>query len=171
MKRLFLALALVLALVAVSPVMADDVDDAFTRATTAYGRGDYAAALKDLLFAADKGYGPAQYDLGLMNNLGQGVPQNYAEAMKWYLLAAEWGVPQAKINLGRMYAKGEGVPQDYVRAYMWASLAIAGLPPGEDRDGAAKNRDLDAAHLTPKQIDNAKTLAREWTKEHKVKSK
>ncbi len=82
--------------------------------------------------------------------------------MKWYRKAAEQGNDSAQFNLGVMYTKGRGVPQDYVQAHMWYNLAAAGSPPGEDRDSAAKNRDIVAERMTPAQIAEAQRLAREW---------
>ncbi len=54
------------------------------------------------------------------------------------------------------------MPQDYVQAAKWFNLAAAGSPPGEDRDMAAKHRDLVAKHMTPAQIAEAQRLAAKW---------
>ena len=45
----------------------------------------------------------AQYNLGVMYDNGEGVPQDYKEAVKWYRLAAEQGNANAQTNLGNMY--------------------------------------------------------------------
>ena len=74
----------------------------------------------------------AQYNLGLMYDNGEGVPQDYAEAVKWYRLAAEQGHAKAQYNLGLMYDNGEGVPQDYAEAVKWYRLAA------EQGDAAAQ---------------------------------
>jgi hypothetical protein len=166
MKQLLAGLAL--AAVTVSPVLADEAHDAWERATVAYDHGDYVAALKDLHFAADHGNAAAQYDIGLMYHLGQGIPVDYSEAMKWYRKAIEQGVAHAAINLGRMYAKGEGVSQDFAQAYLWTAIALAGLPPGADHDGTKKNLELDAEKLSPPELAGAKALAQEWLDKHVV---
>ena len=101
-------------------------------------------------------------NLGVMYDIGQGVPQDYAEAVKWYRLAAEQNDAVAQYNLGAMYANGRGVPQDYVQAHMWSNLAAAKLPPGEKRDSAVKNRDNLAERMAPAQIAETQKLAREW---------
>ena len=49
---------------------------------------DGAEAEKWFRLAADQGYAPAQYNLGVMYTNGWGVPQNYDEATKWHALAA-----------------------------------------------------------------------------------
>ena len=65
----------------------------------------------------------AQYNLGLMYDNGQGVPQDYKQAVKWYTKAAEQGDANAQYSLGYMYANGQGVPQDYKQAVMWFTKA------------------------------------------------
>ena len=81
------------------------------RADRAYLRGDYDKALADIQFLAHGGEARAQYDLGLMYDKGQGVPQSDAEAMRWYERAAEQGEPRAQYNLGLMHLNGQGVPR------------------------------------------------------------
>src|SRR5260221_14680774 len=54
----------------------------FDDAVAAYGRGDYATAARLLEPLANDGISVAQFNLGLMYDLGQGVTQNDAEAMK-----------------------------------------------------------------------------------------
>ena len=78
-------------------------------ATDAYMRGDYTTALRLMRPLAEQGDAAAQFDLGKMYRMGQGLPQDYAEAAKWYRKAAERGYAAAQCNLGLMYAKGEGV--------------------------------------------------------------
>ncbi len=88
-------------------------------ATAAYQRGDYATALREWRPLAKQGDADAQYNLGIMYERGQGVPQDDAEAVKWYCKAAEQGYASAQFNLGNMYGEGQGVPQDYAEAVKW----------------------------------------------------
>jgi uncharacterized protein len=106
--------------------------------------------------AAEKGFPPAESNLGVSYENGKGVPQDYAEAVIWYRKAAEQGYGVAQNNLGGMYSRGLGVPKDYVRAYMWFSLAVA-----QYRD-AERNLDLVARQMTSAQIAEAQKLAGEW---------
>ena len=69
---------------------------------------DYAAALKWYRVAADKGFGGAQNNLGVMFENGLGVTQNYAEAVKWYRRAADLDYAEAQNNLGNMYRERPG---------------------------------------------------------------
>ena len=100
------------------PALADVQDG-----VRAYRRGDYAAALREWRPYAEQGDAAAQYNLGVLYDQGQGVPQDYGQAVKWYRLAAEQGDADAQFNLGALYAKGQGVPQDYGQAVKWYRLA------------------------------------------------
>ncbi len=54
----------------------------------AYERGDYATALEEWLPLAKGGNANAQYHLGFMYAVGQGVPKDDVEAHMWLSLAA-----------------------------------------------------------------------------------
>ncbi|HEY7533333.1 MAG TPA: tetratricopeptide repeat protein [Nitrospiraceae bacterium] len=105
------------------PLLSSCLED--RRADKAYLRGDYSKTEKELRYLADHGDVRAQYDLGVLYDQGQGVPQNDHEAMSWYRRAAEQGDARAQYNLGLMYANGQGVPPNLVEAYYWVSLAAA----------------------------------------------
>jgi TPR repeat protein len=87
---------------------------------------------------------------------GQGAISDYGEAAKCNRLAAAQGIASAQASLGVMYANGQGVAQDYVRAHMWLNLSGA----SGDALGTT-NRDIIAARMTPQQIAEAQTMARE----------
>jgi hypothetical protein len=110
-----------------------------------------------LRLAADQGFASAQLYLGLMYDLGHGVPQDYQEAVPWYRLAAGQGHFYAQYNLGGMYGLGRGVPQDYVQAHLWYNLAAS-----QGYQAAAKLRDSLAQKMMPAQVAEAQRLAREW---------
>ncbi len=128
----------------------------------AYNRGDYVTAFREILPLAEQGDAVAQRSLGLLYHNGQGVPQDSAEAVTWYRIAAEQGYAGAQHSLGFMYARGQGVPQDYAEAHFWFILAGAGLPPGEDRDRAAKSQDVVAKHMTADQVAGSQRRAEMW---------
>ncbi len=90
-RRLIPTVALLLALV--TPAAAQDFDAGWE----AYVRGDYDDALRVFRVWADQGDADAQYSLGVMYDLGQGVAQDDAEAVKWYRAAAEQGVADLDI--------------------------------------------------------------------------
>jgi TPR repeat protein len=102
----------------------------------------------------------AQYNLGLMYYRGQGVAQDDQEAARWFRLAAAQGNARAQSNLGLLYLEGKGVAQDYVRAHMWINIA-ASLGSGELATASAKIRDDFAEGMTPAQLEQAQTMARQ----------
>ena len=128
----------------------------YQKGLTAAQSGDYATALSELTPFAKQGDADAQSYLGLMYFKGDGVPQDYKTAAKWYRLAAEQGLAFAQGNLGTMYANGTGVIQDNVYAHMWGNI---GASNGYEYGG--KLRDEVAELMTPAQIAEAQTLARE----------
>ncbi len=93
------------------------------KAEAAYLRGDYATALREWRPLAEQGDAKAQYNLGIMYDNGQGVPQDYAQALQWFRKAAEQGYDFSQFNLGRMYRTGRGATQDYAEAAKWYSKA------------------------------------------------
>ena len=74
--------------------------DAFIDAVEALEREDYETAYKLFLPLAEQGDADAQFNLGVMYDEGEGVPQDYKEAFKWYRLAAEQGDAFAQFELG-----------------------------------------------------------------------
>ena len=73
--------------------------------------------------AAEQDLADAQFNLGLMYDTGESVPQDEAEAANSYRMAAEKGIAGAQNSLGGIYAKGDGVPQDFAAAVKWFRLA------------------------------------------------
>ena len=116
-----------------------------------------AESLKETYQKAEDGDADAQFNLGLMYDTGESVPQDYKEAMKWYSRAAEQGNARAQHNLGLIYATGEGVPKNYVLAYKWFNLAAA-----QGNEQAIKNRDTCKRYMSPFQIAKGQRLSREF---------
>jgi TPR repeat protein len=93
--------ATILMLSLTAPVAAGPGEDAMAVSA----RGDYATALRLLRPLADQGDAQAQYNLGVLYDNGQGVPQSNAEAMKWYRKAADQGEARDQNNLANRYAR------------------------------------------------------------------
>jgi len=125
---------------------------------------DYDKALKKLMPLALQGHPAAQYNLGVMHEWGNGVPQDHVKALKWYRLSAEQSHKDAQNNLGAMLSKGEGVEQDFVEALKWFVVAA-----GNGSEGGRKNIDIVEKRMSSEQITQAKKLAREWLKQHPKK--
>lgn len=111
-----MAVCCALLLVLATPTNAD-----FGIGKTAYDRGDYATALRELRPLAEQGNAAAQLSLGVMYATGRGVPQDYTEALRWYRLAVKQGKAEAPSLMGVQYEKGQGMPQEYVCAYTFAA--------------------------------------------------
>jgi TPR repeat protein len=67
----------------------------FDKGDAAYKSGDYASALRELKPLAEQGHAGAQNTLGVMYNMGRGVPRNDKTAVMWYQLAPEQGHAKA----------------------------------------------------------------------------
>jgi TPR repeat protein len=87
------------------------------------GRGgaekNYPQAYAWFQKAADGGSLAGQFNLGVMNEKGQGVPQDFHEALRWYRKAADQGYAHAQFAIGDLYWDGNGVPKDKVEALVW----------------------------------------------------
>jgi len=116
-----------------------------------------APDLEETRVLAEQGDAIAQYNLGLMYDRGEGVPEDDVEAVRWHRLAAEQGYAISQYQLGYMYALGEGVPEDYVLAYMWVNLAAA-----QGSENAQEIKDILEERLTREQIAEAQRMSREW---------
>jgi hypothetical protein len=82
-----------------------------------------------------------------------------------YGLVAAQGDARGQTNLGLMYENGQGVVQDYVRAHMWFNLGASSLS-GEEGKKVSSYREKVAAKMTPPQIAEAQSLARECVKKN-----
>jgi TPR repeat protein len=94
----------------------------------AFTEDDFKEAQK----GAESGDADAQLSLGIMYDLGQGVPQNFTEALKWYRLSAGQGNAAAQNNLGVMYLNGSGTAKNYFEGAKWIQMsANQGYAKGE----------------------------------------
>ncbi len=103
----------------------------------AYGEGDYATALKELKPLAEQGDAEAQALLGMMYNLGRGVPLDIGQAMKWYQASADQGNAEGECHLGTIQLvkdPAQGIKllrlsaqQGFSDAYLMLGLAYMNL--------------------------------------------
>ena len=75
----------------------------FEDGEAAFQRGDYATALTIFRTLAEQGDAFAQNNLGVMYDLGHGVPQDDNQAFDWYARAAKQGNAFARYNIETMY--------------------------------------------------------------------
>jgi TPR repeat protein len=67
----------------------------------------------------------AEYRLGVLYALGQGVKQDYGHAAQLFQAAADGGVAEAQYNVAVMYSEGMGVQKDPTKAVEWYQKAAA----------------------------------------------
>src|SRR5260370_14376341 len=103
MTRAFGAIFVVVLLI--SSFAASSAAYSLEDAVAAYGRADYATALRIYRSMADQGLAISQFNVGLMYDNGQGVSKDEVQAMKWYRLAADQGRSDAQYQLGHLYYK------------------------------------------------------------------
>jgi TPR repeat protein len=100
--------------------------DAFVRGAQSLKAGENAKAVSSLQYAAEKGYALAQWKLGRMYAVGEGVPQNDLRAFQYFSRIADThaedspDMPQARfvanafVQLGHYYL--DGIPNTAVKA-------------------------------------------------------
>jgi hypothetical protein len=84
---------------------------------------DIPMALDHFRTAAEKGYAPAQAQMGFMYQMGFGVARDPQKAFFWYGKASDQGNDQAMYNLSCMYRNGEGVERNPAEAAKWIRKA------------------------------------------------
>lgn len=117
------ALAVAAMALVVSAAQAD-----YAAGLAAFNRKDFPHAFSEWIESAKAGDAHAQHGLGMLYELGQGVP--YADpkaAADWYQKAAAQNYAPALNNLARLYADGRGVTQNLPKAIeLWSRAAEAG---------------------------------------------
>lgn len=119
----------------------------------AWGRGDYAAAVREWQDPAEKGDPDARFNLGQAYRLGRGVPRDLARAEALFGKAAAQGHLQAADNYGLlMFDRGERTAAlPYIRA-------------------AAERGDPRAQYLMGIAHFNGDLAAKDWTRAYALMS-
>jgi len=97
--------------------------------------------------AAERGDGPAAYELGEAYNTGRGVTRDLNAGAKWINAAAARGEPRAQYTVGAALYNGNGVGQDYARAAEYLA-------------GAAEQGHADAQFLLGECFANGRGVAK-----------
>ena len=79
--------------------------------------------IRNMLARGKAGDVDAQYRLGEIYRLGDGLEKDIPQAFKWYGRAAEQGHSGAQYKLGLIYETGEGIKKNMGRALEWYRLA------------------------------------------------
>jgi TPR repeat protein len=62
--------------------------------------------------SAEQGFARAQFDLGGLYILGEGVEKDEAQGVDWLMKAAEQGLADAQFEIGNLYLAGASLEQD-----------------------------------------------------------
>ena len=146
MLRFISTLFGVVLLLALVPAYGQD----FQKGRDAYDSGDYATAVREWRPLAEQGHAKAQYNLGNMYRIGQGVAQDYDEAERLWRLAAEPGFADAQSGMAACREPGAaGVHSDGCGGGIVGSvgLKVAGCAPHQSRtSGLTDGRPLWPRH-------------------------
>jgi TPR repeat protein len=116
--------------------------------------------------AAEQGHAVAQYDLGMIYLKEELESVPLEQAAYWLRKSAEQGNKEAQCKLGIMYGLGEGVEQNNVEAYQWLILANGKEVIDKEDSEITTALNIIAKKMTPLQIKQAQTLARDWKQQH-----
>ncbi len=78
---------------------------------------------QEVVSLANQGNAKAQYDLGLMYELGMGVKKDLNHAFVWYQKSADQDYAKAQYNLGIFYALAKGIDKDIIQSKHWIRKA------------------------------------------------
>ena len=125
---------------------------------------NYKKALEKLMPLAESGHAAAQYNIGVMHEWGNGVPQDNSQALKWYKRSAELSHKDAQNNLGALYSKGEGTEQNFVEALKWFLISAE-----NGSEGGQKNIRILEKRMNYEKISQAQKFANDWMRGHRKK--
>ena len=152
--------AVLLLVMMVVPVYAND----FQEGLDAIHETNYEKALEKLIPLAEYGHPAAQYNIGVMHEWGNGMPQDNANALKWYKRSAERSHKDAQNNLGALYSKGEGTEQNFIEALKWFIISAE-----NGSEGGQKNIRIVEKRMSYEQISQAQKLANDWMRKNRKK--
>ena len=145
-------------LVAAHPALAGDP---FTEATQAISAGRYTQAAQLLTPLATAGNPQAQYRLGTLHYLGQGIPEDEKQAIYWWKKAANQGSADAMFQLGSAFLFGNQtakiVPDPDREAATWFFQAASA-------GHADAQYHLGLLFLAGKGVIDSRTEAARWMK-------
>ncbi len=97
--------------------------DPFQEGLDAFYEDAYEAAMAAWLPLAESGDPEAAYNVGLLYELGYGVPADQAAAVEWYISAAEGGQADAQLRIGDLYLEGYWGKDETEDAAVWYRYA------------------------------------------------
>lgn len=154
----YISLIAIFALLSASPVQATD---ALAGAIKAIEAGHHSQAVQLLTPIANGGNSMAQYRLGMLHYMGQGVPEDEVQAIFWWKKAAAQGYSEAMFQLGSAYLFGsqaaKTVPDPDREAATWYFQAASA-------GHAEAQYHLGLLFLAGKGVVDSKAEATRWLK-------
>ncbi|MGR8950006.1 MAG: tetratricopeptide repeat protein [Gammaproteobacteria bacterium] len=95
----------------------------FDEGIRAYKAKNFPKALREFREADKQNHAGAQYYLGRMYLMWEGVRADYKQSVNFFRRSAAQGNVNAQFYLGTLYYLGEGVSQDYAKAAEWYTKA------------------------------------------------
>lgn len=103
-----------------NPTLMSQADvDTFNKGVDARNAENYALAVSYFRPLAEKGFGPAQYEMGKFYYNGWAVPQDIKLFAEWIKKSCESGWWQGYMTLGMIYHEGLGLPRDFAESHKW----------------------------------------------------
>jgi uncharacterized protein len=124
-----------------------------------------SAARTYLRIASTYGHPAAQFALGEMNMVGEGVKQNPQQGLKWLTAAARKRSPEAQAYLGDLYWSGKSVKKNETRAVMWYILAMETAKPEENPNIVNRYNQLMSGIDEETKLE-AEARARVWSEQY-----
>jgi uncharacterized protein len=124
-----------------------------------------SAARTYLRIASTYGHPAAQFALGEMNMVGEGVKQNPPQGLKWLTAAARKRSPEAQAYLGDLYWSGKSVKKNETRAVMWYILAMETAKPEETPNIISRYNQLMSGIDEDVKLE-AEARARVWSEQY-----
>jgi uncharacterized protein len=122
------------------------------------------AARTYLRIASTYGHPAAQFALGEMNMIGEGVKLNPQQGLKWLTAAARKRHPEAQAYLGDLYWSGRHVKKSEGRALMWYILAVETARQAETPQIAERYNEILAVVDEDTRLE-AEARARVWSEQ------
>jgi uncharacterized protein len=123
------------------------------------------AARTYLRIASTYGHPAAQFALGQMNILGEGVKANPQQGLKWLTAAARKRHPAAQAYLGDIYWSGRFVKKNETRALMWYILAMETAKQEENPEITNRYHEIVSALDEDTRLE-AEARARVWSEQY-----
>src|SRR5262249_4954932 len=103
----------------------------------------------------------ALFNLGIMNERGEGAAADQTEAVRLFRKSAEKGFALAQIDLANHYLTGAGVAADPRLAYFWSAVG-AGRVQDNQAGVASTVRDRATHLLSPDEVMRIQDRVRQW---------